>query len=122
MPSKKKFKTLLKKHEKREILDASRLLDLFSTKHKPIFQMIVSEKITNENIDQIELEIATKIVLFERKLLKLTSTTKKMTKRAKINLQVKHLYPEFTGPEYNFELEVESTLTIGELARAIGEV
>ena len=30
--------------------------------------MIVSEKITNENMDQIELEIAMKIVLFERKL------------------------------------------------------
>ena len=84
--------------------------------------MIVSDKITNENMDQIELEIAMKIVLFERKLSKLSSTTKKSTKGAKINLQVKHLLPGYYGPKYNFDLEVESTLTIGELVRAIGEV
>ena len=86
--------------------------------------MIVSDKITNDNMDQVELEIATKIVLFERKLSKLTSTAKISTKGAKINLQVKHryVYGHWSEAEYNFELEVQSNLTIGELARAIGEV
>ena len=80
--------------------------------------MIVSDRITDENMDQIELEIATKIVLFERKLAKIDTSIN----GAKVKLQVKHVNKGFTEPKYNFELEVQSTLTIGELARAIGEV
>ena len=89
--------------------------------------MIVSDKITDENMEQIELEIATKVVLFERKLSKLEST--KLSKQVnistngeKVKLQVKHTNSSLTSPMFNFDLEVRSNLTIGGLAKAIGEV
>ena len=102
------------KHEKREIFDISRSLDLVSAKNNPVFQMIVSDKITDENMDRIEFEFATKVVLFERKLSNLLPK--------KIKLQVKHKDRYFIGPKFNFDLEVQSTLTISGLAQAIGEV
>ena len=40
-------------------------------------QVIVSEEITDENMNRIELEIAAKIVIFERKLLRFTSQINK---------------------------------------------
>ena len=92
--------------------------------------MIVSDRITDENMDQIELEIATKIVLFERKLSKLRSIKLSEQVSTSIKLQVKHLrsgtghlsYQKFNNPDCNFELEVQSSLTVGELTRVIGEV
>ena len=89
--------------------------------------MIVANEITEENKDKVELEIATKIVMFERKLTQ-KSGVKSEDKRkgghvpqSKVKLTIKHKNG-CIGPDYNFDLEVETNLTFNELARAIGEV
>ena len=83
------IKTLIEKYEEREIIDAGRQLDMFSDKNKPVIELIVSEAVTDDNMEQIELDIATELVLFERKIIKLLKRNRDILTKAPV-LPVTH--------------------------------
>ena len=80
----------------------------------------------------MELEMTTKIVLFERKISKLQASTpltkaheSKQSATLKINLTLKTTYRQFTPDGTHvpaFQLMVNETDTIKQLAKAIAEV
>lgn len=64
-------------------------IDVLSPKYMPIVQMIASEKITDENKDQIKLEVKKKIALLETKVMEyMFITVKVICNDCKFDLQV----------------------------------
>ena len=71
--------SVLAKCKLEEVYQVNRTIDLFSETNKPVVE-ISTGSVTDDNSDQIELEMATKLILFERKLSK-----------HKITLKVEHI-------------------------------
>ena len=61
----------LKIHSKQAIFNESRELDLFCEYYKEIIEALAEAKITEENKGEIELNVSVKIVIFERKVVKI---------------------------------------------------
>ena len=86
------------------------MLDLFNEKNKQIFQSLVSKKITEENLNEVKLEVRQKIFVFEQKLsilLKKNSFT--LTVSSKKN-------------SFKFDLVVFPSMTEKQLAKEICQV
>ena len=62
---------MLKYHSKQAIFNESRELDLFCEDYKTIIEALAETKITEESKVEIELDVSAKIVIFERKVVKI---------------------------------------------------
>ena len=81
-------------------------IDVLSPKYMSIVQMIASEKITDENKDQIKLEVKKKIAVLETKVMEYMFIT------VKVNCN-----------DCKFDLQVNvSTTSTAKLAKTISEV
>ena len=104
----KKTQNVLMKCDLREVLLACHTIDMFSEEHKPITQMLASEKMTDENIYQIKLEIENKLIWFARKL----------TKMSPITIKMNHV----NFPRCYFELVVFPSMTAKQFSKAVATV
>ena len=95
-------------------------MDIFSEKNKPIVQMITSSVMN----DEIEFDIATKIVLFERKISRLVNDDSNNSYYiGKLyTLRIRYLYHGYVEDQYNFDVVIKSNASVEELARLVGEV
>ena len=122
-----------------DVYQVNRTIDLFSGANKPIVE-ISTGSITDDNMDQIELEMATKLILFERKLSKHKITLKvehinynkfetELQKAEQTNDWVyferqgfRKLKVGYFTDMMKFDLQIHSKCIVDELAAAIVEV
>ena len=138
------FQSVLAKCKLEEVYQVNRTIDLFSETNKPVVE-ISTGSVTDDNLDQIELEMATKLILFERKLSKHKITLKVENIELNGNRYIefetelqkarqtndwdsfeRKFFPKcfvgFFTDTFQFDLQIYSKCTVDELAAAIMEV
>ena len=139
------FQSVLAKCKLEEVYQVNRTIDLFSETNKPVVE-ISTGSVTDDNLDQIELEMATKLILFERKLSKHKITLKVISDDSDMKFKYiefetelqkarqtndwdsfeRKFFPKFFvgffTDIYQFDLQIYSKCTVDELAAAIVEV
>ena len=110
------------RYELKEVLHACHTVDLFSENNKPIVQMLASEKITDKNLEQVELEIEQKIFWFERKFSKLPRLTLRIEPTYDAVGRNNHWYSNRFSNGLVSKFTFLPTNTVEQLAKAVVEV
>lgn len=111
-----KFKKILEKHTVIEVYTACREMDYFSDENKSLTELISSVGLTEHNEEEVEFDVAAKVMMLERKLTKIEKDSKNL-EGPYIKIDVAHWNSPSVYGSYNMKTRV--SMTVKELSDMI---